>query len=90
MHNIIKDDSGKSRFNTLAFTYEQTEENDVIYFAAGLPYTYSKLIAYIDVMERVAKSNSSLYFRKEGLTSTVSSNECPLLTITWKRDRKRE
>lgn len=62
----------------------------MIYFAAGLPYSYSKLISFIDSAERVAKGVSNLYLRKEALAATLSSNECPLLTITWKRDKKKE
>lgn len=31
-----------------------------------------------------------MYFRKEALAATLSCNECPLLTLTWKRDKRRE
>ena len=45
---FIQDESGKVRFNTLSFIYDQTEPDDVVYFATSLPYSYSKLITYID------------------------------------------
>jgi hypothetical protein len=89
-NDLIKDDSSKIRYNTLSFTYEQTHDDDLIYFSAGLPYSYSKLVAFLDAIEKTAKSNNSLYIRREALAATLSSNECPLLTITWKRDKKKE
>ena len=89
-NELLKDDTGQQRFNTFSFTYEQQHDNDVIYFAAGLPYSYSKLIAFIDSAERAAKAVSNIYLRKEALAATLSSNECPLLTLTWKRDKRKE
>lgn len=87
-NDLIKDETTKQRYNTLTWTYEQTEESDVVYFAAGVPYSYSKLMSFIENMERSAKNNGNLYFRRETLAATISGNECPLLTITWKRDRR--
>ena len=89
-NELLKDETGQQRLNTFSFTYEQQYDNDILYFAAALPYSYSKLTAFLDQAERTAKTLSSVYFRKEALASTLSCNECPLLTLTWKRDKRRE
>jgi hypothetical protein len=61
-----------------------------MYLAAAIPYSYSRLVSYLDRIEKTAKLNGNIHFRKEGLALSISSNECPLLTITWKRDKKKE
>lgn len=55
-----------------------------------MPYTYSKLLKYIDTVEKVAKLNTNIYFKKETAGTTISNNICPILTLTWKREKKKD
>lgn len=45
---------------------------------------------YLDSIEKVARLNPNIYFRKENIASTISSNLCPMVTLTWKRDPKKD
>jgi murein tripeptide amidase MpaA len=74
------------RYNTLSFTLEQKYDNDIIYVAASIPYSYSRLLSLLSNVEKVAKLNSNIYFKKESHISTISSNLVPIITLTWKRD----
>jgi hypothetical protein len=58
--------------------------------AASPPYTYSRLLQFLKSLEKRTKSLNNLYFRRETLCSTISRNGCPLVTLTWKRDRKED
>jgi hypothetical protein len=39
-----------------------------------MPYSYSRMINFIDQAEKSAKNNLNIYFRKEILGLTISSN----------------
>lgn len=55
-----------------------------------MPYSYSKLLKFIESVEKVAKLNTNIYFKKESAGSSISSNVCPVLTLTWKREKKKD
>ena len=74
----------ETTYNTLTFCYDVKYDDDLIYFASNMPYTYSKLLKYIDTVEKVAKLNTNIYFKKETAGTTISNNICPILTLTWK------
>lgn len=78
----------KDKYNTLSFYLDQKYDNDIIYIAANIPYSYSKMLKFIENIEKISKLNQHIYFKREVLTKSISSNICPVLTITWKRDKK--
>ena len=59
-----------------------------MYVAASIPYSYSRLVRFLDSVEKVARLNSSIYLKKETHINSISSNCSPVLTLTWKRDKK--
>ena len=48
------------------------------------------MIQYVESTEKIAKLNPNIYFRKENIASSISSNQCPMITLTWKRDQKKD
>ena len=58
--------------------------------AANLPYSYTKLLNYIDSIEKTARLNPNIYFKRENLAASISGNQCPVITLTWKQRRKKE
>ena len=47
------------------------------------------MLKYVDHIEKITKLNTNIYFKKENIASTLSSNLCPVLTLTWKRNKKK-
>ncbi len=43
---------------------DQKYDDDLIFIAANLPYSYSRLTKFIEGIERTAKINSNIYMRK--------------------------
>ena len=78
-----------TNYNTLSFQYDCKYSDDLIFIAANLPYSYTKMLKFIDHVEKIAKLNSSLYLKRETIALSISSNQCPVLTLTWKRDKKK-
>lgn len=80
----------ETTYNTLSFQYDILYEDDLIYFAANVPYSYTKMLRFIDSIEKIAKLNSNIYFKRENKALSISSNICPIITLTWKRDKKKD
>ena len=59
-----KDSNTKGFYNTLTFSLDQTQPNDVLYVAASQPYTYSRLVSYLENIVKVAKLNHNIYWRR--------------------------
>jgi hypothetical protein len=74
----------------LSFTVDQKHPNDLLVIAAAYPYTYSHLLSFIAELESKIKNRSNIYYRRGSLAKSISGNDCPLITITSKRDRKEE
>jgi hypothetical protein len=62
--NQLQQGEESPTLSTFSFTLEQPHESDVLHVAAGMPYSYSKLTAFIDSIEKNAKGNTSLYYRR--------------------------
>ena len=69
-----KDSDSRGYYNTLSMTFELSQPDEVLYVASSQPYTYYRLQVYLEGIEKVAKLNHSIYFRKECLALTLSSN----------------
>lgn len=77
-------------FYTLSFTYELLYDNDVVYFAHAVPYTYNK--DYLPFIKSIEHKRKFLYLilvnknvanlRVETLCKTLAKNLCHVLTIT--------
>ena len=63
---------------TLSFTYNFKYEQDIVYFAYAVPYTYSDLQDYIDLLETCYPDT----VRTDKMCETLAGNKCQLLTIT--------
>ena len=46
--NNINRESGHNSYYTLSFQYKFEYSNDKVYFAHCMPYTYTKLVKYLD------------------------------------------
>lgn len=69
---------GSKRYYTLSFTYDFKYDDDLIYFAYAVPYTYSELTTYLaDLKNRYAN-----ILRVNQLCKTLSGNVCEMVTIT--------
>lgn len=67
-----------SRRCTLQFQMKFNYNNDTIYFAYGIPYTYSYLLQSIDNWRK----KSGRFFSNEILCKSFGGRDCPLITIT--------
>lgn len=63
---------------TLQFQIKFNYNNDTVYFAYGIPYTYSHLLRSILSWRKKAPQ----YFSHEILCKSFGGRDCPLLTIT--------
>ena len=76
-YGISKLTSVASRvFYTLSFTYKFPPQGDKVYFAYSVPYTYSRLHAFLGSL------SPTQYVTREVLCKTLSGIDVPLLTIT--------
>ncbi|XP_066490845.1 cytosolic carboxypeptidase 4 isoform X2 [Tiliqua scincoides] len=71
---------GKSCY-TLSFSVVFPHKEDVCYLAYHYPYTYSAMMAHLDILEQT-RNTKKIYFRRQTLCRTLGGNACPLLTIT--------
>lgn len=69
--------AGKS---TLSFTYEFQNENDTVYIACLVPYTYSDLMEYFKKLSENPKR--AFHFRRTELCQTLAGNSCDIIRIT--------
>ncbi|XP_013413553.1 cytosolic carboxypeptidase 1 isoform X1 [Lingula anatina] len=71
---------GKTYY-TATFTITFKHERDICYIAYHFPYTYTMLQTHLIKWENTY-DQSSIYFKNQVLTETISGNAVPLLTIT--------
>ncbi|XP_035869444.1 cytosolic carboxypeptidase 4 [Phyllostomus discolor] len=68
-------------FYTLTFAVTFPHNEDVCYLAYHYPYTYTALMAHLDILEKSVDPDK-VYFRQEVLCQTLGGNPCPLVTVT--------
>ena len=69
---------GSKKYFTLSFTYDFKFEDDIIYFAYAIPYTYTQLSLYLSDL----KNRYSKILRINTLCKTLCGNICEMITIT--------
>ena len=81
LNGIRKDVTYYSKsYYTLTFTYNFEYDDDLVYFAYSVPYTYTDLRNDIAAIESDPARNKLV--RKANLCRTLSGENCELLTIT--------
>lgn len=63
---------------TLSFTYNFKYENDKVYFAYAVPYTYSDLQDYISLLTTCYSD----ILRVDSICESLAGNSCQVITIT--------
>nr|XP_020819087.1 cytosolic carboxypeptidase 4 [Phascolarctos cinereus] len=71
---------GKCHY-TLTFSVTFPHNEDVCYLAYHYPYTYTALMAHLDLLE-TSVNRKKVYFQHQVLCQTLGGNPCPLVTIT--------
>ncbi|XP_044516073.1 cytosolic carboxypeptidase 4 [Gracilinanus agilis] len=66
---------------TLTFSVTFPHNEDVCYLAYHYPYTYTALMAHLDLLEK-SVNHKKVYFQHQVLCQTLGGNPCPLVTIT--------
>ncbi|XP_063170443.1 cytosolic carboxypeptidase 4 [Candoia aspera] len=66
---------------TLTFSLVFPHKEDVCYLAYHYPYTYSTMMAHLDILEQT-RNRKKVFFRRQTLCHDLTGNSCPLLTIT--------
>ncbi|OHT01395.1 Clan MC, family M14, Zinc carboxypeptidase-like metallopeptidase [Tritrichomonas foetus] len=74
----ITQKSETDKRSTLQFQMKFNYDNDTVYFAYGIPYTYSDLLNYIQKWQK----SSNQIFAHEILCKSYGGRDCPMLTIT--------
>lgn len=72
---VINNDGKRS---TVKFDYEFLYDNDIVYFAFSVPYTYSDLLRSISNWE----ASYAKFIKVETFCKTLAGRDCPILTIT--------
>lgn len=75
--NVVYTPAENEGHHSLKWSYTYQFENDEVYFAQFVPYTYSDLLQHL----REIKGKSEVV-RMERLCKTLARNVCPVLTIT--------
>ncbi|XP_038041075.2 cytosolic carboxypeptidase 4 isoform X1 [Anas platyrhynchos] len=75
-------------YYTLTFSIKFPHKDDVCYLAYHYPYTYSTMMAHLDILEQ-NRNPKKVYWRKQTLCQTLGGNPCPLLTITAMPESKK-
>lgn len=77
-------------YYTFTFTHTFEYDDDVVYFAYSVPYTYSELVNYLDGISKLKLS----YVSRNLLCRTLAGNKCEYLTITnrltYEEDKKKQ
>ncbi|EAR82912.1 zinc carboxypeptidase family protein (macronuclear) [Tetrahymena thermophila SB210] len=76
-----EDDNGKQPYQ-LSFEYEFLYENDTVWFAFCVPYTFTKLIKFLKETMKQHHSQNKDFITEEKLCQTMSGIDVPLLTVT--------
>lgn len=66
--------------NSLSFTYEFEFDNDIVYFAKAIPYTYTRL--NIELNEYQLKEKKYPFFYRKMLCNTLAGNSLDYVIIT--------
>lgn len=69
---------GSKKYYTLSFTYDFRYENDLVYFAYAVPYTYTKLCLYLSDLQ----NRHPNIVRVNQLCRTLAGNSCEMVTVT--------
>lgn len=69
---------GRQKYYTLSFTYQYKYENDEVYFAYSIPYTYSDLTNYL---EKLSQNHPDIV-EVTPLCRTIANNICYKVVIT--------
>lgn len=70
----------KRMLSSLCFNYQFEYDNDTVYFANTLPYTYTDVMRELNEIQRQDKKYS--YFHRKSLCSTLAGNSLDYFTIT--------
>jgi hypothetical protein len=69
---------GSKKYFTLSFTYDFRYENDLVFFAYAVPYTYTQLELYLNDIA----SRHPAFVRVDPLCKSLGGNVCRMVTIT--------
>ena len=86
-NNITKDCGWSNQtFYSLSFRYKFQYDDDTVYFAYCIPYTYSDLLQDLNDIEMDEERKN--FCQRKTLCKTISGQDCEMLTITQKGDIK--
>ena len=92
-----EDESGKKyvesgNYHTLSFTYTFPFDDDTVFFAAGIPYTYTDSMALVDWAANGAHAANKMHancVRRRLLARSIAGLRCECLSISnWDVPRK--
>ena len=86
LHRLSKDSSRK--YSSLIIEYEFEYENDEVFFANTIPYTYSTLCKELNKYEQDEKKYH--FIIRKTLCTTLAGNEVEYLTIADTKDTSKE
>ncbi|EAR98207.2 zinc carboxypeptidase family protein (macronuclear) [Tetrahymena thermophila SB210] len=69
-------------YSTLSFTYTYKYDDDIVYFAHSVPYTYSNLTHYLSKLNQHQQQNK--FYKVESLTTTLIGNKVFCISISDK------
>ena len=70
----------KRALSSLSFTYEFEHDNDTVYFANTIPYTYTDIFKELNEIQKNDKLNSLIH--RKILCTTLAGNNLDYITIT--------
>ena len=84
-NGIKKDITYTSKsYYTVSFSHKFTYDDDIVYFAFCVPYTYTDMMHDLQEIEQDPKRREII--TRKTLCKTLAGNDCELLTITEKGD----
>ncbi|KAL4449621.1 hypothetical protein ABPG74_007444 [Tetrahymena malaccensis] len=69
-------------YSTLSFTYTYKYDDDIVYFAHSVPYTYSNLTHYLSKLNQHQQQHK--FYKVESLTTTLIGNKVFCISISEK------
>jgi murein tripeptide amidase MpaA len=78
LFKYVKDQ--KRSLSSLSFTYEFEYENDTVYFANTIPYTYTDIFKELNEIQKNDKLTEIIH--RKILCTTLAGNNCDYITIT--------
>ena len=82
-----KEGSTSKTFYTLAFTYDFEFDDDQVYFAYCIPYTYSDMMN--DLLKLESDPERNKFMQRKTLCQTLGGLNCEVLTVS-ERDNGQE